>query len=104
MKPEYKFRMKTYLYYLIVEPWTTKFHLPNLRTLTWIFIVISFLLKKPILLFISIGLGVVLHAVNEYKSGKHIYWYKQRKYKERDEALKKIREERKRRVEEQNIK
>ena len=104
MKPEAKFSIKTYIYYLIMEPWITKFHLPNFRTLVWVFIVISFLLKKPLLLFISIGIGVVLHIINEYKSGKHIYWYKQRKYRERDEALKKVRDERKRKEEEQNIK
>ena len=94
MDPKNKFKFKTYLIYLFLEPWTTKFHLPNLRTFVWVLIVISFLLKKPVLLFISIGVGILLYAINEYKSGKYIYWYRQRKYGEQREALRKIKEER----------
>ena len=94
-----KFKLKTFLIYILLEPWTTKVSIPNLRTLPWIFIIISLILEKPLLLWISIIFGILIHGIYEYKSGKFIYWYRQRKFRERNEALKKLREERKKREE-----
>jgi len=95
MKPEIKFKLKTYFYYLIMEPWTEKVSLPNFRTIALILICFSLFYRIRILLLISVVALVVLHAINEYKSGRYIYWYRQRKYGEQREALRKIREERK---------
>ncbi len=89
------FKLKTFLIYILIEPWTTKFSIPNLRTLSWIFIIISLILEKPLWLWISIIFGILIHGIYEYKSGKFIYWYRQRKFRERNEALKKVREKRK---------
>lgn len=95
MKPEIKFKLKTYIYYLFVEPWTEKVSLPNFRTISLILLYFSLFYKLKILLLISIVALVIFHAINEYKSGKYIYWYRQRKYGAQREALKKIREEKK---------
>jgi len=90
-----KFKVKTFLYYLVVEPWTEKVSLPNFRSVFWILILISLFFRLGTLLLVSIILGLISHLVYEFKSGKFIYWYRQRKFKEQREALKKIKEERK---------
>jgi len=78
-----------------VEPWTEKVSLPNFRSVFWILILISLFFRLGTLLLVSIILGLISHLVYEFKSGKFIYWYRQRKFKEQREALKKIKEERK---------
>ncbi len=95
MKPETKFKFKVYLIYLFLEPWTEKFSLPNIRTTIWILIIIAFSLKLRIFLLPLIIIGVILYLIREFKSGKFIYWYKQRKYKEQRKALKEVRENKK---------
>ncbi len=45
-------------------------------------------------MFISLFLTVLFHLISEYKSGKHIHWYRERKYPEQRKALKEVREER----------
>lgn len=95
MKPETKFRIRTYLYYLLVEPFTEKVNFPNTRTLSWIILLLGFFLKITPLFFLGIISGVFSYLYWEYKSGKYIYWYRNRKFKEQREALKKIREEKK---------
>ncbi len=95
MKPETKFRLKIYLYYLIIEPWTENISLPNARTIIWISIIIAFLFKIEVLLFSFIILGLIFHLIHEFESGKFIYWYRQKKYKKQRDALKKVREEKK---------
>ena len=75
------FKAKTFLYYLIVEPWTEKVSLPNFRSLLWALILMASIYRLTYLLFISLGIGIVLHLVYEYKSGKFIYWY--RKYQKK---------------------
>ena len=95
MDSKTKFKVKTFLYYLVVEPWTEKVSLPNFRSVFWILILISLFLRLGTLLLVSIILGLISHLVYEFKSGKFIYWYRQRKFKEQREALKKIKEERK---------
>lgn len=72
-----KFKIKTFLYYLIIEPWTEKVSLPNFRFLIWILIIIASLFRLTYILLISVIIGVILHLVYEYKSGKFIYWYRQ---------------------------
>jgi len=93
MDPKTKFKIKTFLYYLVVEPWTEKVSLPNFRSVFWILILIALLFRLETLLLISIILSLVSHLVYEFRSGKFIYWYRQRKFKEQKEALKKDREE-----------
>ena len=90
MDQKKKFKIKTFVYYLLIEPWTERFSIPNLRTLAWAFILLSVFLKSITLLVISISVGIISHLVYEFKSGKYIYWYKQRKYK-----TQKIKEKRK---------
>jgi len=92
MDPKSKFKLKTFIYYLFVEPWTEKISLPNHRTMLWILIFMTFFFKLKILFFLFLLIGLFSHLVHEYKSGKFIYWYKQRKYKAQREALKKVRD------------
>ena len=73
------FKLRTFLYYLVIEPWTEKVSLPNLRSVVWVLIIVSSIFRMKYLLLISLFLGVLLHLFYEYRSGKFIYWY--RKYK-----------------------
>lgn len=102
MEPQYKFKLKTYIYYLFIEPWTDKISFPNFRTLAWVFILIAVFFRLRELLIISIVFGVLVYLIQEFKSGRHIYWYRQRKFKEQREALKKVREERRNKQENGN--
>ena len=95
MRPETKFKLKTYIYYLVMEPWTENVSLPNLRTIIWVLITIALIFRWRILFFILIPIGVILYLMNEYKSGRFIYWYRQRKYGEQRKALKEVRENKK---------
>ena len=90
-----KFKLRVFLYYLIIEPWTEKISLPNFRTVNTILLCIALFFKWEIVIFVSIIVLIILQLINEYKSGKYIYWYRQRKYREQKDALKKVREERK---------
>lgn len=94
MEPKIKFNLKTFLKYLVIEPWTERF-IPNMQSIIWILIFLFFFLRKPVLLLISIILGLIIHGIKEYKSGKHTKWYRDRKFGEHREAIKKIRKERK---------
>ena len=95
MRPETKFKLKTYIYYLVMEPWTENVSLPNMRTIIWVLITIALIFRWRILFFILIPIGVILYLMNEYKSGRFIYWYRQRKYGEQRKALKEVRENKK---------
>ena len=95
MKPETKFKLKVYLYYLIVEPWTENVSLPNMRSVVWILIMIALIFRWRILFFLLIPIGVILYLIHEFKSGKFVYWYRQRKYGEQKKALKEVREKKK---------
>ncbi len=94
MEPKTKFKLRTFLYYLVVEPWTEKISLPNFRSVSWVLIFIAVFFRFRYLLLISIILGLTFHLISEFRSGKYVYWYRNRKFKEQKEALKKIREER----------
>ncbi|CAK0756769.1 hypothetical protein CCP1ISM_60023 [Azospirillaceae bacterium] len=96
-KGRFRFKLKVFLIWLFLNPWTEKITLPNLSTIIWILIGVFFILKKEILLLISIIVGIIFYGIKEWKSGKFIYWYNQRRYKKRNEALKKVREEKKQR-------
>ena len=95
MDEKEKFRIKTYLKYLLISPWQTKVNMPNFRTAIWILIIISFVFRLRLILFITLGIAVIQYLWCEYKSGKHIHWYRMRMYREQKDALKKVREERK---------
>ena len=95
MDPKNKFKLKTFLYYLVLEPWTEQVTLPNFRTLNTIFLCISLFLRWKIGVLIGIILLVALQLVDEYKKGDYINWYRFRKYGNFKEALKKVREEKK---------
>ena len=94
MNPNTKFKLKTYIYYLIVEPWTDKVSLPNFRTISLILLCISLFYRLGGLLLFSVIALIIFHMINEYRSGKFIYWYRNRKFKEQREALRKVKEER----------
>jgi hypothetical protein len=81
MKQETKFKLKTYLLYLILEPWSERVTLPNFSTIVWILILLSIIFKVVILLWISIIFGIIFSVIKEWKSGKFIYWYRMKKYK-----------------------
>lgn len=95
MNEEKKFRLKAFVKYLFIEPWTESISLPNFRTLNTVFLLFALLYRWEIGIFISIILLVILQLINEYKQGRYIYWYRSRKYKDYQEAIKKVREEKK---------
>jgi hypothetical protein len=96
MEPRNKFRLKTFLYYILLEPWTEKLTLPNFRTLNTVLLCISLLYKWRVGILISIGLLVVLQLIDEWKKGDYIYWYRNRKgYGNYKEIIKKVKEEKK---------
>ena len=78
---KFKFKFKTYLKYLFLEPVFGKFKMPNLRTISWVFIIISSFLRNFFLIFISVGIGLILHMYKEWKSGEAIRWYRNYHYK-----------------------
>lgn len=80
MNGKEKFKIKTYLKYLAISPWTEKVSLPNLRTLAWISIIISLIFKLKWVLFISVGVAIVQYFWNEYNRGYYIHWEKARRY------------------------
>lgn len=101
MDPQYKFKLKTYLFYLLVEPWSENISLPNFRTIAWLLILAAIFFRLRILLLVSIIFGIIVHLVREFKSGKYVYWYRQRKFREQREAIKKVREERRNKQDEE---
>ena len=94
-KEKFKFKFKVFLIYLFLEPWTERITLPNFSTIIWGMIIVSLIIRKEIFLWISVGIGIIFYTIKEWKSGKFIYWYHQRRYRKRNEALKKVREEKK---------
>lgn len=92
MKKETKFKIVTFLKYLIIEPWVTKFSLPNITTISWIFVLVAILIRNINLIWISIIFGVAIYLFKQYKSGAHICWYRQTKFNEFLLAKRKVRE------------
>lgn len=92
MNPTTKHHLKVFFKYLFLEPFTEKVSLPNIRTIFWILSIVFLLTGIYSLLLISLFIGLILHAVREYKSGKHMQWYRNRNYPEFKEAMRKIRE------------
>lgn len=90
MKAETKFRIRCYLYYLAIEPWVSKFQVPNIRTLNLIVLVLAAFFKWRIILFITIFLAIVFHMIGELKSGKAIHWYRNYHYKKLRENNKEL--------------
>jgi hypothetical protein len=103
MNEEKKFRLRAFVKYLFIEPWTESISLPNFRTLNTVFLCFALLYRWKVGILISIILLVLLQLINEYKQGKYIYWYRSRKYKDYQEALKKVRDERKKKLGEKPI-
>ncbi len=99
MNGEKAFRLKTYLKYLVLSPFTEQVSIPNPRTTLWIVIFLSLLFRWGSSLIIFLMMQAILYLFYEYKSGKAIYWLRQRKYKESRDALKKVRQERKQKTE-----
>ena len=99
MDKEKAFRLKTYVKYILITPWTSNVSLPNSRTILWIAIFVSLLFRWGSSLIVFLIIQLILYLYHEYKSGIAVYWYRQKKYKESKEALKKVREERKKKKE-----
>ncbi|MFA6073968.1 MAG: hypothetical protein WC758_07675 [Candidatus Woesearchaeota archaeon] len=95
MKPETIFKLKTFLLAQLVEPWTDSFSLPNARTIFLILGAIALLLKNKTLCIISAIGFLIFYEIDYYKSGKYIAWYRQRKMSSWNEAKKKIKQEKK---------
>ena len=84
------FRIKIFLQFLILEPWTEKISLPNFRTINWVMILLSFIvLKSYILTIIFLILGVALYIWKDWKSGDYMHWYRKRNYPAWKEVKKK---------------
>lgn len=91
---KFKFKLKTYLKFLIIEPWVTKFQMPNLRTINFIVLFLSAFFRWRIALFITIFLAIIFHMIGELKSGTPINWYRNYHYKKlRENGEKEIKEE-----------
>lgn len=99
MEEQFKFKIRTFLYYLLVEPFTEKITLPNPSTICWISIFLSLIFKIFWLLWISIILGVFFYIYKEFKSGEYIHWYRERKMKSFNDIKKKLKKEKKEKIE-----
>ena len=106
MDSKNRFEFKAFLTYLVVEPMTDKFKLPNIRTILWglifFFLIFDISTHNNIFtpfLFGSLVLQLILYAIHEYRSGKYLQWYRERKYgeeyKKSKEALREIRRKKK---------
>lgn len=93
--PEKKYKLKTFIYYLLVEPWTENITMPNTRTAVWIIIFFGVITNTRSLIFLGFIAGVLSYLFYEYKNGRYIYWYRNRKFKDHKDAIRKVREERK---------
>ncbi len=93
-KEKFKFKLKVFLIYLLEWNFTEK-TFPNLNTISLIALFVSLLIRNLTFTWISLGVWIICYGIKEWKSGEFVYWYKQRKYKKRNEALKKVREEKK---------
>lgn len=98
MENKTKFKLITFFKYILIEPWVTKFSLPNFKTIIWGFIFFSLLLRRMWLIWTSVSIGIIYWLFSEYKSGKFIYWYRERKMKSYRDAKKRVREEKKKRI------
>jgi len=92
MKEETKFNIRAFLYYVFVAPLTSKFYIFNLSYICWFLIFLSLLFTNKILRVILVLVAVVLYLIKEYRDGTYKYWYRNKKYPEYKEALKKVRE------------
>lgn len=94
MDPENKFRLKVFLKYLFIEPWTEKVTLPNFRTLSMVFLCISLFYKWRVWILISIILLILFQLIDEYKKGDYLRWYRIRKgYGNYKEAIREAKKE-----------
>lgn len=84
-----KFKLRAFVYYLVVEPWIEKVVQPSLRTASWILIFSGWLFHLAYLFFGGILALAISYIIKEYKSGKFIYWYRQRLYKKTKDEKKK---------------
>lgn len=82
-----KFRIKAFITYLFIEPWTSKVSLPNLRSISWGLIFASLFFRNRVLTISLMILGLVIYLFYEYQTGRYIYWYRMRMYKNK-KALK----------------
>jgi len=96
-KEKFKFKLKTFLIYTILWPWTERMAIPNLSTVSLIALFISLLIRNFTFVWISFGAWIIFYGIKEWKSGEFIYWYRQMKYRKRNETLKKAREEKRKR-------
>lgn len=93
MKEEIKFKSKAFLYYIFIQPLVSKYYIFNLSYISWFLIFLSIIFINKITSTILIIVAVILYLIKEYKDGTYIYWYRNRKYPEYKEALKKVREQ-----------
>jgi hypothetical protein len=89
------FKIREYFKYILIEPWVTNFTFPNIKSLSMVFIFISLFSRNFILIWISFFTALIIHMANEFKTGRFIYLNRQRKFKEKYDALKKVRQIRK---------
>lgn len=85
-----KFKLKTFVYYLLIEPWTEKVAGPSLKTASWILVFAGWAFRLSWIFFSGIILLAIVYVIKEYKSGKFIYWYRQRLYKKTKDEKKKM--------------
>lgn len=78
---KFKFKLKTYIKYLFIEPWVSQFQMPNLRTVNWVLIILGLWFRWKIVILITIPLAILFHMYGEWKSGAHINWYRNYHYK-----------------------
>lgn len=103
MKPETKFKLKTFAMAQLVEPWTDSFSLPNARTVFLALGITSLILKNKTLCILSAIGFLIFYEIDYYKSGKYIAWYRQRKMSSWNEAKKKLRQEKKDKINSEKI-
>lgn len=85
---KWKWKVRAFIVYILLEPWFSKISFPNLRMLNWIAIILSIFVFKSLVLFgIFVTIGIIFHIYGEWKSGNFIYWLRMR-----DKRIRKWRE------------
>jgi hypothetical protein len=77
MKEKTKARLKIFALNQLLEPLTEKYSLPNMRTIFFILMFISALIRNWTFLLISTIGELIFYEINLYKSGEYIHWYRE---------------------------
>lgn len=76
MNKKTKARIKIFILNQALEQFTEKYPLPNMRTVFFVLMFISALIRNWTFLLISTIGEIIFYEINLYKSGEYIHWYR----------------------------